>query len=140
MNVDTFQRAMVANFAYAQARHTGSLDCMKAVVCVLRNRLKAGWGNGTWQRLINTHRQYAGNLAEMGVEVELDDNLLRMLVRDIDDMYMGLSENDTSAVVKDALYYQFIDQEPNPWFVQNILGDHKNHPRQGQIGMIALFK
>lgn len=140
VNVESFQRAQVAAFAYGQARHTGSLDCMKAVVCVFRNRLRCGWGDGTWQRLINSHAQYAGNVGGCVTEIELGDNLLRMLVRDIDDLYMGMSENDTGAVVKDALYYQFIDQEPNPWFVEKILHDPANHPRQGQIGPIALFK
>lgn len=170
MNLDTLQRAHLVDFCYAEARHTGSLDCMKAVAYVLRNRLRLGWGDGTWQRLINSAPAHAGNdgtmegmrskpglsIANAGlIEPDLNDRLLQMLARDIDDLYLGTSMDDIRRVVEGtvapegsgsaakpapALYYQFIDLPVRAWFVDNIVRDHQNHPRIGQVGSMALFR
>jgi hypothetical protein len=48
MNLATFERAQIAGWAYRRARHTGSVDCMKSLCYVIRNRVMAGWGDGTW--------------------------------------------------------------------------------------------
>jgi hypothetical protein len=141
MNLSTFERAQLAGFAYKAARRTGSLDCMKAICYVLRNRLRAGWGNGTWLSIMDAHPDVEGNSQEWN-EVSLDaqDRLLQLLVRDIDDIYMGTSEDDTKGVVQDALYFQFIDQQPSAWFVEHIVRDAVNHPRIAQVGPLAFFK
>ena len=170
MNLDTLQRAHLVDFCYTEARHTGSLDCMKAVAYVLRNRLRLGWGDGSWQRLINAAPTTAGNDSRfegirsspglaisncVGVEPDLNDRLLQMLARDIDDIYLGTSNDDVRRVVEGtvapegtgspakpapALYYQFIDLPVRTWFVDTIVRDHENHPRIGQVGMMALFR
>lgn len=141
MNIDTLQRAKLVLFAYEEARHTGSLDCMKAVMYVLRNRLKAGWGDGTWFCLINGARDVAGNERYVAPMIDPKDRLLQMLVREVDDIYLNSGNGDdvTRVVVAEALYYQFIDQELRPWFVENIVREPKNHPRTGQIGSMMLF-
>ncbi len=148
MNLSTFERAQLAGFAYKAARQTGSLDCMKAICYVLRNRLKAGWGERSWLYLIEHAESVDGNqFFEFTQKLDGKENLfdpqarlLQLLVRDVDDIYMGTSEDDTKAVVQDALYYQFIDQPPNPWFVEHIVRDAENHPRVAQVGPIALFR
>jgi hypothetical protein len=140
MNLSTFERAQLANFAYREARYTGSLDCMKAVCYALRNRLKAGWGSGSWISVMESHSQVEGNVGTGWLELDTQDRLLQLLVRDIDDIYMGTSEDDTKRVVQDALYYQFIDQPPNPWFVKHIVQDPKEHPRVAQVGPLAFFR
>jgi len=81
-----------------------------------------------------------GNVGTGWLELDTQDRLLQLLVRDIDDIYMGTSEDDTKRVVQDALYYQFIDQPPNPWFVKHIVQDPKEHPRVAQVGPLAFFR
>jgi hypothetical protein len=61
MNFSSFERAQVAGFAYREARHTGSMDCMRAVCFVLRNRVKAAWGDGSWLNIIAAHHLVAAN-------------------------------------------------------------------------------
>jgi hypothetical protein len=151
MNIETFQRAKIADAAYCAARHTGSLDCMKAIVYVWRNRLKAGWGDGTWLTIVRGQKEVAGNEPEDPIEVDLADRLLNMLVRDIDDMYMGVSYDETRAIVEGtveleagkkpvpALYYHFIDRPSTPWFTDNIVREYKSHPCIARIGTLALF-
>lgn len=155
MNVSTFERAQVARFAYEEARSTGSLDCMRAICYVLRNRLKNGWGDGTWLWLMENHVKVQGNerctfgaisdgspAVPAGITASLDpqDRLLQLIIRDIDDIYMGQSEDDTKTVVQDALYWQFIDRPAHPWFVEHIVRDPANHPRVAQVGPIAFFE
>ena len=140
MNVSTFERAQVARFAYEEARSTGSLDCMRAICYVLRNRLKNGWGDGTWLWLMENHVKVQGNIADGWASIDPQDRLLQLIIRDIDDIYMGQSEDDTKTVVQDALYWQFIDRPAHPWFVEHIVRDPANHPRVAQVGPIALFE
>lgn len=113
---------------------------MKAICYVLRNRLRAGWGDGTWLDLINHAASVSGNVESAGAIVDPADRLLQMMVRDIDDIYLGSSGDDTKSVVQDALYFQFIDKPPLAWFVDSIVKDPERHPRIGQVGPIALFK
>lgn len=140
MNFQTFERAQVAAFAYHQARRTGSLDCMRAICYVLRNRMKAGWGEGTWLSVMATHSHVEGNERIDQVQLQPQDRLLQLLVRDVDDIYLGSSEDDTKIVVKDALYYQFIDLPVRMWFVENIVRRPEDHPRIAQVGPIAFYK
>lgn len=142
MNIATFERAQLARFAYLKARHTGSLDCMRAICYVIRNRVKAGWGNGTWLDLIENDWKVEGNKfgAESEVELDANDRLLQLLVRDVDDIYMGMSQDDTRKVVDNALYFMFIDRPATTWFRDKIVRDSQNHQRIAQVGTIALFR
>lgn len=151
MNLDTFQRGQVVAFAYRAARHTGSLDCMKAICYILRNRIRAGWGDGTWISVIALQRELEGNTPEQEAPLDLTDRLLQMLVRDIDDIYLGVSDDETRGIVEGtmggepgrkaqaALYYHFIDQEPTQWFVENIARRPNDHPRIAHIHTLAMY-
>lgn len=152
MNFAAFERAQLAAFAYSEARGTGSLDCMKAVCYVLRNRVKAGWGDGTWLAVIEGARLVAGNVEIPGDEqlpIASGDRLLQLLLRDVDDIYLGGGghgiDDDVARVVQGeskvgALYYSFVEREPNPWFVTHIVHEPENHPRIGQVGTMMLFE
>lgn len=140
MNVSTFERAQVASFAFDVAARTGSIQCMKAICYVLRNRVRKGWGDSTWISAIRAEQEVAGNEPMPRPPLDLHNRLLNLLVRDIDDIYLGTASDDTEKVVQDALYWTFVDLPPRAWFVENIARNHENHARIGQIGPIALFQ
>jgi hypothetical protein len=140
LNIDTHQRASLATFAYMEARHTRSLNCMKAVCHVLRNRMRAGWGDGTWYGAMNLHGRVAGNPEAEWAEWEPNDRVFQLLLREIDEIYLGVSEDDTRVVVGKALYYVFIDRPVTEWFEQNIVRDPANHPHRGHIHPMALYE
>ncbi len=152
MNFAAFERAQLAAFAYAEARFTGSLDCMKAVCYVVRNRVKAGWGDGTWLSVIEGAHLVAGNVPvhqDKRLPIASGDRLLQLLLRDVDDIYLGGGghgiDDDVARVVQGeskvgALYYSFVEREPNPWFVTHIVREPENHPRIGQVGTMMLFE
>lgn len=147
MNYATFERAQVAAFAYKEAQWTGSLDCMRAICFVLRNRVRAGWGNGTWLSVINAASHCAGYVGEMAPDGE-NDRLLQMIIRDIDDIYLGSDRMDDSVrdiVVTDdrkkpALYYSFINHPIRDWFKENIIRNSQEHAHIGNIGPMMLFR
>lgn len=117
MNFSAFERAQVAAFAYREGRRTGSIDIMRAVCFVLRNRVRNGWGDGTWLTVLaQSHLTTAGfepfvpgeiapvnpaPVPEGGIigsaitqGFRSDDRLLQMIVRDVDDIYYGQERFD----------------------------------------------
>lgn len=164
MNFAAFERAQVAAFAYRKARHTGSLDCMRALCFILRNRVKSAWGDGTWLSVMEaahlmeaTHDNGAGiELADGKAQGIGTDRLLQLIVRDVDDIYLGQDNFDDRVrqVVcgdnanakpghkewKPALYYCFVDRTPRPWFVENIIRRPNDHAHIGQIGPMMLYR
>lgn len=144
MNFASFERGQVAGWAYRKARHTGSLDCIKALAYIVRNRVKAGWGDGTWLWVIENHWTVEGNETAVSPKadykpMDASDRMLQLFVREIDGIYDGSSQDDTKRVVNDALYFQFVDLPPRPWFVENIVERHEHHRRVAGIGTIAFF-
>lgn len=137
MTFDQFQRACIVRFAYQQAKHTGSLDCMRAVCYVLRNRVRQGWSD-TWVECIEKAGEYAGNAATPLPPIDITDRLFLHLLREIDDIFFSANANDLVKVVGESLYYIFIDKPENPWFVEHVLRDRKNHACEGVIGMMHL--
>ncbi len=152
MNFAPFERAQLAAFAYAEARFTGSLDCMKAVCYVVRNRVKAGWGDGTWLSVIEGAHLVAGNVPvhqDKRLPIASGDRLLQLLLRDVDDIYLGGGghgvDDDTARVVQGesktgALYYSFIGQDTPAWFIEHIVRDPAHHARIAQVGTMLLFE
>lgn len=153
MNLATFERAQLAAFAYREARYTGSIDCMKAICYVQRNRRVAGWGDGSWLSVLGMASHAQGNFRTNSEDrepfLEASDRLLQLIIRDVDDIYLGQDRMDdaTRLVVcgdnppkTSALYYTFVDQTPRPWFIENIVRQPVEHPRMGNVGPIMLFR
>src|SRR5208282_1931638 len=168
MNLATFERARLAAFVYDQARHTGSLDCMKAVAYVMRNRVQSGWGDGSWLSVLELAASVAGNEppesnsglrdSRLGTLVQPSafsanpsiDRLLQLIVRDIDDIYLDqdhFGDNPTERLVcgdkppkSGALYYSFVDRDPRTWFIENIVRQPLEHPQTGTLGTLMLFR
>ncbi len=155
MNFATFERGQVAAFAFREAHHTGSYDAMRAICYVLRNRVKAGWGDGTWISVLENAHQVAAThinfemLASGHAEGLSQNRLLQMIVRDVDDIYLGqerwddnvrrvvCGEDPRSKSV--ALFYSFIDRQPRPWFVENVIRS-SDHAHIGNIGALLLYR
>jgi hypothetical protein len=156
--------AQAAAFAYRDGRHTGSLACLRAILFILRNRVKSGWGGGSWLAVVEAAGETSGHLA---IEPSGDfqspdhpiaqssDRLLLMIVRDVDDIYLGQESFDDpvrQVCSRDAefasgrgpvgmkkdwhpvLYYSFVDRPARPWFVESIIRKPQEHPQVGQVG------
>lgn len=148
MIFSAFERAQVAMFGYREARHTGNIDCIRAACLVLRNRKANGWGDGSWLSLIAAAYLTSANCEMPGLDLKTDDRLLQLIVNQIDDIYLVQDRFDdpVSRIVcgddpkKSALYFSFVDRQPRPWFVENIIKQPKDHAQISNIGAMMFYR
>lgn len=137
---------------------------MRAILFILRNRVKSGWGGGSWLAVMDGAATSSAHLVVQWTpevdefdlpearspepEARSSDRLLQMIVRDVDDIYLGQEPWDdpvrqvvcgpgAAPGMKDwhpVLYYSFVDRPPRPWFVENIIQKPAEHPQVGQRG------
>jgi hypothetical protein len=175
MNFAAFERAQAAAFAYREGRHTGSLACLRAILFILRNRVRSGWGGvrggAPWLAVMEAAAEVAAqdsvirigasasgdeiaNSIRKGLQDAVpavpstsDDRLLQMIVRDVDDIYLGQESFDDpvrqvvcgtdqpmAGRTGPVLYYSFVDRPLRLWFVENIIRKPVEHPQVGQVG------
>lgn len=136
MTTDTFVKAQLAGFAYTEANHTGSLDAMRAVCFIVRNRVRAGWAGGDWNRVINHAPVHAAHEAQ-SEGPSLESEIFRRLLLQIDEIYQGTAEDNLTE--KGMYYCDVTGRAVRDWFAQNIVRDPGHHPRVAQVGMIHIF-
>lgn len=131
---------------------------MRAICFVLRNRVRAGWCDSSWLHVIAStevevrkarHDNPTAPPVTTALPMIASDRLLQMIIRDVDDIYMGQDRSDDSTrlmVVGDnppktsALYYMFVDRPVSAWFAENIVRKPAEHPQTGNIGPLMLFR
>ena len=139
MTLDQLQRARVVFFAHEQAAATGSLAAMKAVCYVVRNRVRAGWHDGSWIDVIEHHPEVAGNERQDPPLLDVYNRSFQMLTQAIDDIYYAAGGDETERATGEALYYQFMDRPLRGWFTENIIRHPAEHPLRATIGSMVLF-
>lgn len=139
MTLDQFQKATIVRYAYDEASDTGSLACMRAICYALRNRVAAGWHDGSWIAAVEAAPAVSGNDQTPRPILDISNRLFQMMLREVDDIFYGQSADETSKVVQGCLYFHRIDKPARPWFVENIVRDPQNHPRRGHVGPFAFF-
>lgn len=140
MTLDQLQRAQLLLFAHQEAACTGSLDAMKAVCYVIRNRVRGGWHDGSWIDVMENAYKVGGNHLEQRQHIDPYNRIFQMLMQSVDDIYYSSASDQVENVVGDALYYQFADRSMRAWFEENIIRYPAAHARKAQIGMMVLFK
>jgi hypothetical protein len=153
MNFAAFERAQVAAFAYRVARRSGSIDCLRAVCFIVRNRVKSGWCAGAqcpWLAVMNKADEVAASAVE-DAQLDENDRLLQLMVSKVDDIYSTNESFDdqvsrvcesrkTGSDWKPVLYYSFVDRPPRPWFAENIIRKPEEHPQVGNMGKMMLYR
>lgn len=117
---------------------------MLGVLFVVRNRAKAGWGQGDWAKIISQHNQFssmsvAGDSQTVLYPDVRDPSFLQVL-QIVDTVYDG-SRDDV--LTNGALYYADLGSpayHKGGWFDRFIAGDQETHPRVAQIGTTTYFK
>lgn len=141
MTLNDLQRAALVMFAAREVGPEGSLDQMKAVCHVVRNRVKAGWGDANWFTVIENAHAAAGNEARARVVLDVNDRRLAMLARDVDEIFYGDAQDEMgqlcAKIDKDRgplLYWVFIDRPVLDWFRDNIVRLSGTHKQRAQVG------
>lgn len=140
MTPDAFVKAQLATLAYDEANHTGSLDSMRAIAFIIRNRVRAGWSAGNWNRVMNfawRHSCFEPIAQDSGPSLESE--IFRRLLIGIDEIYDGSAED---TMTEKGLYYCDSTRglPVRDWFAKTIVQDPTNHPRVAQVGMIYIFR
>ena len=136
MTTDTAVKAQLAFFAFSEANHTGSLDAMRAVCFIIRNRVRAGWSGGDWNRVLNFASRHAAHELDHRPP-SLESDIFRRLLMEIDEIYLGTRVDD---LTEKGLYYCDLTGKPiRDWFAENIVRNQGHHPRVAQVGMFNIF-
>lgn len=98
---------------------------MEAVLFVLRNRYRAGWGE--WMEL----------LKHDGTDFpSLRDYDFQQLLKRVDLIFDGIAPDK---MTEGALYYANLS-EASPEFVETIAQNHDEHPRVAVVGPVYFFR
>lgn len=139
MTLNDLQRAALVMFAVRAGGPTASLDELKAICYVMRNRVTHGWAE-SWLEVMEAAAESAGNLDYESSPLSLSDRRLQMLARDVDEIFYGEAAAPLLEVVGEQLFYCFINRPISPWFTENIIRDSENHPCRAQIGLMMLYE
>lgn len=151
MTPEVFIKAKIADFAYQEASHFGSVNQMLAVACVIRNRVKAGWQGGDWIEVLAHAREVSAIEAMAPRPYAMSDPNFRQLLVAVEEIFYGTFRDTLTgggvlkATDPGGLYYMdslYPDRGANlrPWFKSKILDDQTNHPRIAQVGMLYIFR
>jgi hypothetical protein len=141
MTLNDLQRAALVLFAAREVGPEGSPVQMRAVCHVIRNRVRAGWGDANWFTVIEQHPRVAGNGCGVPGELDINDRRLAMLARDIDEIFYGEAMDEIGQLCAPPdksspvlLYWAFIDRPVAHWFLQNIIRQPEHHKQRAQVG------
>lgn len=139
MTLNDLQRAAVVLFAARETGPEGSLDQMRAVCHVIRNRVQAGWHEDYLEATQAV--TWTANASAAPDGLALNDRRLRTLATEIDDIFYGQSGDEIARMCGrldkehgPLLYWWFIDRPITKWFEQNIVRKAEEHRQRAQVG------
>jgi hypothetical protein len=146
MTLNDLQRAALVLFAARKAGPKGSLDQMRAICHVLKNRMQAGWADNYLALIANADTGDGNDLSGEG-QLDLNDRRLQQIAKDVDDIYFGAADDEISRLCARAdkdkgplLYWVFVDRPIKPWFRENIIARPQEHFQRGIVGFLYLYE
>ena len=156
MTQSDLNKAALVMFATRCAGEGASLEQQKAIAFCIRNRVKAGWGDGSWLTVMEEAGEYMGNLPGPQVRIDSNSKTLARLMRDVDEIYYGGGRfqggteegqlgmgaevgGDLESAIGNSKFWLFMREPFNPWFVERIMHDPENHPNHAQMGLMQFF-
>jgi hypothetical protein len=131
-----FTAAQAALFAFRHGRDN-SLNGMRAMAFVLRNRAQAGWLNGDWLEIISKDPEVsATEVQPAAVFPDVREPSFQRLMHTIDDIFSG---SEADELTSGALYFARLNEVDRTWFKEKILANPLQHWRVAQVGTITLF-
>ena len=117
---------------------------MLGVLFVVRNRAKAGWNQGSWSKIIESHNQFSsisilGDSQTVAYPDPHDVQFLAILQL-VDSVY---DDSRADNLTNGALYYADTNSpayNKGGWFDRNIAQQPVAHPQTAQIGTTTYFE
>jgi hypothetical protein len=146
MTLNDVQRAALVLYAARQVGADGNLEQMKAICYIIRNRQRAGWGDGNWLTVLEEAPNCAGN-DPVDERLRLEDRRLQALARDIDMIFYGQEDDEIARAcsrqgkeIPPIFYWCFIHRPMREWFERVIAKDPDNHKQRAQIAFMYLYE
>jgi len=150
MTIGDVQRAYLAIFAAREAGLNASADQMKAIAMCIRNRVRQGWENGDWIRVMERSCDTRANLGRPLAEIDVSDRDFQIMARDVDEIYFSRrdwqkepsrqSMPDLDEAIGNAVFWGFIDYPFTTWFTEKVIKDQKNHPQKSGMGVMLFYE
>ena len=147
VTLNDLQRAALVLFAAREVGPGGSVEQMKAVCHVLRNRVMAGWNEGSYLAVIDDAGEAQANEGYALGHLDLNDRRLQRMARDVDEIYYGHADDEISRMCArqdkekgPLLYWCFVDRPVRPWFRDNIARKMEEHRQRGIVGFLYLYE
>jgi hypothetical protein len=145
MQGSEFVKSLLALRAYRDAASEG-LTGMLAVCFVYRNRVNAGWWDGSWVEVLKHHKDVSAYESQNETDIPDPRNYaFQCLLQEIDGIFNGTREDDIStpktsilAVKLKPFYFANLDQIDREWFLTEI-SRNPEHKRMSQVGGLTLF-
>jgi hypothetical protein len=145
VTVADFEKSMACLLAWREERSNG-VNGMLGVLFVVRNRARAGWSQGSWSKIIESHNQFS-SMSVVGdsqtvayPDLDVRDPGFLQILQIVDSVY---DDTRPDLLTNGALYYADLNSASytkGGWFDRNIMQDPARHPRAAQIGSTSYFK
>jgi hypothetical protein len=147
MTINDIQRAYLAIFAAREAGPGASAEQMKAIACCIRNRVRQGWHDSDWIKVIEGAAEVRANLPGPAVQLDGQEKNFQRLIRDIDEIYFSRRDWQPSGdpmpsmeeAIGRACYWAFINQPFTTWFLDNVLHQPESHPQRANMGVMFFY-
>ncbi len=147
MNGSDFLTAQLALKGWQDGRTEGGSG-MRAVCFAIRNRVRAGFYGGDWSQILSHHQEWSATLEPPTTEIpDPREPAFRALLQDVTGIFSGSLEDNITIMPGSALavappvalYYGFLNQISNPWFLEEISRKFDSHKRVAQVGALTFF-
>jgi hypothetical protein len=150
MTMNDIQRAYLAIFAAREAGARASSDQMMAIAMCVRNRVRQGWHDGDWMKVIEHAGLTRAHPPGPAVELDANDRNFQNLARDIEEVYFsrrdwtkqpsGEQMPSLDEAIGNACFWAFINRPYTGWFTDHILHDATNHPQKASMGLMMFYE
>lgn len=146
-----FIKAELARICWLDG-HKEGLNGMLGVAFTIRNRIRNGWYGGQWHEVLSHHREWSAKIEPLPDTIP-DPRIHSFMsfLQQVDQIFSGSLE-DFVTIKADgewrtilstpppvALYYGYLDQVTNPFFLENISRKPEQHQRIAQVGQLFFF-
>lgn len=145
MNLTELQRGALVLYAAREAGEHASVEQMRAIVHILRNRVQGGWYENYLQAVEDAVHQAANE--PRATALRLEDRRLQILCREIDDVLYGHADDEISRMCArqdkvhgPLLYWSFLDRAMRISFKETIVRKPEEHFQRGVLGMMYLYE
>lgn len=151
MTLNEHQRGHLVTFAVREAGDRGSLEQMRAIALCIRNRVRAGWHDGSWMEVIEAADSCSAHEAGQ-IRIDPNNRNYQRLLNDIDNIFFaqqrheldgtgGGSPTMEQAIVEhEVKYWCFLNRPMRDWFKEKIVQDPASHPNRVQMGLMMFFE